>query len=269
MTKRTRKGEIFRAAIIDAAARLFIERGFLGTNIQDVANALGVTRTAVYYYFKNKGAILDAITEDTTFAAKTMAARLSADRGRDPTQALRGLMAQQIDLILASPMRFRVSDRDAVNLSPKKWAEVRAAWRGILESFTQVIERGVAQGQFDVVNARVAAFAVLGMCNWTARWYKPGGGLGTSDIIAMMTDMALKAVRRPGASHPAAPSLADRFRLLHADVNALERLLTAGGDSTAPRPIRPAGSIDAGVKKSSNLTNKRQRPRTPRQQGET
>jgi AcrR family transcriptional regulator len=269
VTKRTRKGEAFRAAIIDAAARLFIERGFLGTNIQDVAKALGVTRTAVYYYFKNKGAILDAITEDTTFAAKKLAARLSADRRRDPTQALKGLMEQQIGLILANPTRFLVSDRDAANLPPKKWAEVRAAWRGILESFTRVIERGVAQGQFDVANARVAAFAVIGMCNWTARWYKADGALGADAVIAMMTDLALKAVRRAGPARPAEPTVGDRFRLLRGDLRALERLLAPAADSTGPRPPRRSAYIDAGVKKSSNSTNKRQRPHKARQQGET
>lgn len=49
------KGEVLRRAILETAVTLFIERGTAGTSIQDIAESLGLTRTAVYYYFKKKG----------------------------------------------------------------------------------------------------------------------------------------------------------------------------------------------------------------------
>jgi len=56
MAKRTSKGNVQRESILDAASSLFVERGFPGTSMYDIADALGVTRTAVYYYFPNKEA---------------------------------------------------------------------------------------------------------------------------------------------------------------------------------------------------------------------
>ena len=60
--KPTIKGEVLRKAILDAASKLFIERGLGGTSMQDIAEALGLTRTAVYYYYRNKEAILEGLT---------------------------------------------------------------------------------------------------------------------------------------------------------------------------------------------------------------
>src|SRR5690606_7425144 len=82
------KGEILRRAILDAAATLFIERGTGGTSIQDIAESLGLTRTAVYYYFKKKEDIPQALTEDVTILAGRLANNVGARDTLDPITAL-------------------------------------------------------------------------------------------------------------------------------------------------------------------------------------
>src|SRR5260221_10847116 len=72
MAPRT-KGSILPETILQAATRLFIEQGFDGTSMYDIADALGVTRTAVYYYYKNKEAILIALTDNVTSVAAHIA----------------------------------------------------------------------------------------------------------------------------------------------------------------------------------------------------
>src|SRR5438067_13924320 len=89
MIKADKKAAL-RKAILDAAAKLFIERGLGGTSMQDIAQQLGLTRTAVYYYFKNKKEILTGLTEDVTLAAKQMTGKVAAQRDAQPAQALRG-----------------------------------------------------------------------------------------------------------------------------------------------------------------------------------
>src|SRR5438105_15613174 len=92
---RTRtKGSILPKSILDAATKLFIERGFDGTSMYHIADALGVTRTAVYYYFKNKEAILAALTEGVTRVAGQIAEQLADHKYLEPVAALRKLVVQ-------------------------------------------------------------------------------------------------------------------------------------------------------------------------------
>ena len=106
-TKGSLKGEALRSAILDAAATLFIERGTGGTSMQDIAEALGLSRTAVYYYFKNKDAILRALTEEVLNTARKLAGDTVARADLDPVQALGALVTQHADLILSRPAEFR------------------------------------------------------------------------------------------------------------------------------------------------------------------
>ena len=50
--------------MLDAARALFAERGFAATSLQDIADAMGVRKANVYYYFKTKAAILDALLDE-------------------------------------------------------------------------------------------------------------------------------------------------------------------------------------------------------------
>ena len=58
-----RKGEIKRAGILDAAERLFLEKGYEGTSVQDILDALGMSKGGFYHYFDSKEAVLRAVSE--------------------------------------------------------------------------------------------------------------------------------------------------------------------------------------------------------------
>ena len=128
-SKGSLKGEALRSAILDAAATLFIERGTGGTSMQDIAEALGLSRTAVYYYFKNKDAILRALTEEVLNTARKLAGDTVARADLDPVQALGALVTQHADLILSRPAEFRVADRTEGDMTPKQRAALQAARR--------------------------------------------------------------------------------------------------------------------------------------------
>jgi AcrR family transcriptional regulator len=61
--QRPTRNDAQRQAILVAASLLFVEKGFGGTNINDIADAVGMTRTALYYYFPSKESMLEALTE--------------------------------------------------------------------------------------------------------------------------------------------------------------------------------------------------------------
>ncbi len=65
-TKRTLQAEQTRQAVLDTARRLFAERGYDATSLQEIADAMGVRKANVYYYFKTKSALLEELLRSFT-----------------------------------------------------------------------------------------------------------------------------------------------------------------------------------------------------------
>jgi AcrR family transcriptional regulator len=70
MTTRAAQAEKTRQTVLDTARRLFLEHGFDATSLQQIADTMGVTKANVYYYFRTKIAILEALL-DTNVVALT------------------------------------------------------------------------------------------------------------------------------------------------------------------------------------------------------
>jgi AcrR family transcriptional regulator len=223
--KQTMKGEVLRQAILDTAAKLFIERGVGGTSIQDIAESLGLTRTAVYYYFKKKEDILQSLSEEVTISARQLAGKVAARQDLDPIAALRDLVRQHATHILSHAAGFRVVERNESDLTPKHRAAEQAARRGLLDNFRSVIERGIASGHFRMVDPFVTAFSLIGMCNWTAWWFIPGGRLSVEQISDAIGDLAVHAVQRAESRIPRKQDVRECLRLLHEDLAYLEKQL--------------------------------------------
>lgn len=228
-TKAALKGEALRTAILDAAATLFIKRGVGGTSIQDIAESLGLSRTAVYYYFKSKDAILRSLTEEVLGAAKKMTGETATRNDLDPIEALRALVTQHAGLILSRCAEFRVADRTEADMTPKQRAAMQASRRNVLENFSRVIENGIRDGQFRMVDPHVAAFSLIGMCNWAAWWYKPDGRLSRAEVSAIMADMAVQSLLRDASRRPRSPDVSESLRLVREDLDYLEKLVLPEG----------------------------------------
>jgi len=224
VTRPTIKGEALRNMILDAASKLFIERGIGGTSMQDIADALGLTRTAVYYYFRNKEAIFESLTEHVTLSAKRLATKVAARGDLDPLEALRHLVDQHAALILSRPNEFRVVDRNEADLPPKLRAVAQSARRAVLENFVEVIERGIRSGHLRVVDAQLAAFAIIGLCNWTAWWFKANGRKSAAEVREMLSDFAVHALKHERRK-PRDVDTREALRGLREEIAYLERRL--------------------------------------------
>ncbi|HLV15909.1 MAG TPA: TetR family transcriptional regulator [Pseudomonas sp.] len=78
--RRTKEdAEKTRAAILDAAERLFLERGVAHTSLEHIARAAGVTRGAVYWHFQNKADLFNAMLNQVRLPPEQIAEKLSSD----------------------------------------------------------------------------------------------------------------------------------------------------------------------------------------------
>jgi AcrR family transcriptional regulator len=209
--------------ILDRAAELFAERGYKGTSLQDVADALGMSRTALYYYMDSKEAILGRLVESlSAYDAKALDS-IRRKRALPPADKLRE-MAHQIALSASTnPDQTRILTENRHHLPPDLAATDKQAERSVLRSLETVIEDGLRSGVFRPVQPRRAALAIIGMCVWTA-WWVPPGHAGTEEIAAQMAEQALASVRldAPDADRASADSL---LRAVRENLDQLERII--------------------------------------------
>jgi AcrR family transcriptional regulator len=215
--------------ILNAAAALFIEKGFGGASMQEIAEALGVTRTAVYYYFKNKDEILTALVEEVTLRAKRLSSQAVTALDADPRERLRLLVHQHTMLILNHYNEFRVIQRTEQQLPERAYRANEDAKRAVLNNFSAAIEAGVKEGVFRVVDAKITAFTLIGMCSWPAFWYKPEGSSSAAEIADTIAELAVQSVVRPvkrqlKGDHAVSEALA----LLREDLDHLSLMIDKG-----------------------------------------
>lgn len=224
MARQSSKINVVPQAILEAAANLFIQRGYEGTSMHDIAKELGVSRTALYYYYKNKEEILVSLTEGLTIVAKQLAAQV-VEQEKEPEDALRELVHQHAKLILLHPVQFRVVDQAEGSLPPAQKKVAESARRILLQKFTEVIQRGVDRGRFRLVDAKVTAFAIIGMCNWTAWWFKSKGKKSADEIAEILADFSLHGLERAEVKKESKLGVDESLRLLEENLSQLKEVI--------------------------------------------
>jgi AcrR family transcriptional regulator len=222
----TRRRELVENQMYEQAARLFAERGFAGTSLQDIADAMGITRPALYYYVKSKDDLLaklvSEITEGPAADMKAVAERADLDAVGKLRAIARLIAVRQA----SQPVRFRLLVLSEAELPEELARAHERGRRAVLKTLSEVIDGGVVSGQFRPVDPRVAALGVLGLCNWVAWWFRPGRD-SVDAVAEALADMAVASLRRAEHRVPADEGPAAALALLRQDLDHLERLLGA------------------------------------------
>ena len=91
-----------------------------------------------------------------------------------------------------------------------------------------LIEAGIAAGEFRAVDARISAFAIIGMCNWAAWWFSPGGESTAQEVASSIADQAVASLRRASVP-PASTDLASLTKAIRAELDLIDRVHGADG----------------------------------------
>jgi AcrR family transcriptional regulator len=220
--------ELVEAQIYEQATRLFAERGFAGTSLQDIADAMGMTRPSLYYYVKNKDQLLARLVTEITEVPADTADEIAA-RDADAVTKLRELVRVTAAQQARHGPRFQLVIRSESELPDDLAAAHAAAKRRVLDGFVRIVDEGIRSGQFRPRPARTTALALIGMCNWVAFWFRDGGAQGIDEVADQMAEMAVAVVaqapdRTPDAPRPDDPAAA--LSLLRQDLDYLESVIT-------------------------------------------
>ncbi|GAA4897659.1 TetR/AcrR family transcriptional regulator [Actinomycetospora straminea] len=225
--------ELVESQIYEQATRLFAERGFAGTSLQDIADAMGMTRPALYYYVRNKDELLARLVTEITEGPADMVEEIAA-QDLDATAKIRRLVRHLAARQAGHAARFRLVIRSESELPGDLAHAHEVAKRRVLDGVVRVVDQGVRSGEFRPGDVRTTALALIGMCNWIAWWFHPGGARTVDEVAEHMADMAVALVaqtadRRPASPRPDDPAAA--VALLRQDLDYLEHVL---GTSSPP-----------------------------------
>jgi AcrR family transcriptional regulator len=209
-----KKSELRREAILQHALTLFDMHGFSNTSLDDIARETGIKREAIYYYFKDRAEILlFIIRPQTRSLVEGLEAVVRSDA--DSTTKLYEAIRNHLQRFDRHCLEMTISLRD-VSLDDAKEVrrEMDQIWRHYESMWTQIVAKGQGSGEFSQVgDPKMIAFAILGMCNWLARWYDPRKSVSVAELIETYFSMlAHGLVKKNSVRSARAPALAGKRR---------------------------------------------------------
>ena len=176
-----------REAVLRAAVRMFNERGFHATSLDDVAASLGISKPTIYHYLGNKDQVL---LECVTIGLQRLqeAADVARAEGGQGVDRLRSFLIRyaQVNMDDFGRCVIRTGDEMLSEDSARRFREMK---RRIDTALRTLIDEAIADGSIAPTDTRLLAFTLAGALNWPARWYDPAGADAPEVLATRMVDL--------------------------------------------------------------------------------
>lgn len=193
-----RLGEIYRVA-----AQIICEKGYDATSMNDIAEAVGITKAGIYHHIPGKKDLLFRIMNFGLDALDEQVIR-PASRVADAEQRLRTTIIRHVQLITGrstprgtNPVTIVVDE--VAGLTPAHRRKIDKRKRVYVDFIRESLIQLKSEGKLRDVDVTVATFSLLGMILWLSRWYRTDGRLGPDQIADEVTKIAMGGVLRPQA----------------------------------------------------------------------
>ena len=184
--------------IIAVAARLFKEKGYRATTLEDIAAEVGMLKGSLYYYIRSKEELLHLVVADPIRQAYNKLEEI-VNSDAPATTKITQAIANHLTLFHQHYPHIAVYLHDFHNLTQKLQQNVIETPKHYQRLLTQLLQQGVDTGEFRPdLDISVTGYAILGMCNWMYRWYHPEGGKSAEEVAEVFTKLALEGLTQPG-----------------------------------------------------------------------
>jgi len=185
-----------RAEVVAVAAKLFSERGFRGTSMDDIARELGILKGSLYYWIDSKEALLADVLLGALSKTIEDGKAICAIPNMSAPDRLHALIKSHIHAWTLAPDNFNVALNEAKWLDPAdsaRWIKERHELEAL---YREVLRDGIKSGEFDVDerNIRIMMNLIFAMMNWFPRWYKPSGFATPEYIAEAIAGMVLNGI---------------------------------------------------------------------------
>ena len=195
-----------RERTISVAADLFYERGYENTSLDSIAERMNVTKPFIYAHFASKAELLAEICSRGIASALAALDGVLTHAQGTPRERLQELGRRFAESVLNSQRHIAIFAREEKNLAPDDFHRISEMRRTFDHKLVQLLDEGVAAGEFNIPDTRMAALAIGGMVSWAYVWYRPDGRLTLPQVSNQLAQLMLNLVGVPATtvSKPAA-----------------------------------------------------------------
>jgi AcrR family transcriptional regulator len=180
--------------IIAVAARLFKEKGYRATTLEDIAVAVGMLKGSLYYYIRSKEELLYLVVRDPIRQAYAKLEEIVTSEAPVTAKIARAI-ANHMTLFHQHYPHIAVYLHDFHHLMQQLQKNATETPKHYQRLWAVLLQQGVDTGELrDDLNVKVTGYAILGMCNWVYRWYNPHGTLSAEEIAEVFTKLVLEGL---------------------------------------------------------------------------
>ena len=192
--KQNGNGDFNRNRIFEIAAEVFHRKGYDNTSMSDVAAAAGLTKAGLYHHISSKESLLYTVLDYGLDLTEAYVLKPLEDIS-DPLERLRTMIDLHLKLVLED-RNLEVTGllHECKTLSPADRARINRRKKEYVRMATNLIDEVAKKYHLHNVNPKVAAYALLGMLNWTYQWYKASGSNTREEIVETFQHIFLQGI---------------------------------------------------------------------------
>lgn len=184
-----------RERTLAVASELFYERGYENTSLDAIAERMGVTKPFIYAHFTSKAELLGEISARGIASALAALDGVLTSSKNTAIDRLAEVGKRFVVAVLRSQRNIAIMTREEKNLAPEDLRRISEMRREFDRKLMKLLDDGVAAGEFDLADTRMATLAIGGLVSWAYSWYRPGGRLTLEQTGEQLTDLILSMVQ--------------------------------------------------------------------------
>ncbi len=179
--------------IYQAAARIFYEKGYHATSINEIAEAVHLTKAGLYYYIKGKQDLLYRIMDFAMTTLETEVVAVAAQES-DLVERLRLIVSRHAYLMTQGGSALAILVNEIEGLTESQKNSIVDRQRSYIRFLRDTLGALGTEGKLGRLDPTSGAFGLLGMILWISRWFRADGQLSAEEVVDQVTEIALSGV---------------------------------------------------------------------------
>ncbi|HLS09307.1 MAG TPA: TetR/AcrR family transcriptional regulator [Lentibacillus sp.] len=179
---------------MEEALILFDKHGFHGVTVNQIVDKTGTSKGGFYHHFTSKDELLYVIHDEfITYALEK--ATIANDTYTEPVKQLQAIIKDFVKTFDLYKSHISVFYQENIYLKPEYEIRIKKKRDQFKQIMINVLWEGKKAGEFrNDLSVEITTMAILGMVNWTYKWYKQSGSKSIDEISSIYVDLILRAV---------------------------------------------------------------------------
>lgn len=184
-----------KADIINTALKLFHQKGYNATSMEDIADELGIKKASLYYHIKGKQELLYEMIESIGLKLLEKIDEIESSEQSAYEKLERFFFTYTLACLNNIEYTAIIHDEiKALDIEQKKVIE--KIQEDFLNVFRQTINEGIKQGFIVDLDVNILTHVALGTCTWGYKWFKQGKKYSPEEMAAIICSMVMKSISR-------------------------------------------------------------------------